>query len=172
MSQTSRNNTALHTQIKMTSFTFLIFEAYNPAKWMELSFYPDKSDYRLTDIILPGAHDAGMSVLTATGGQQQGTINDCNTLTQLQDVKAQLNAGIRMFDLRVGSLKNQFYTKHCASDCMADAIGGGYGEKLADIVYAVRDFLNDNPKETVLMTFSHFCETEAKAEKRGPIYNG
>jgi hypothetical protein len=141
------------------------FTSYNPSKWMESTFYPHKAAYSLQDIVLPGAHDAGMSVLTATGGMQGGTVNECNTLTQTQPVKAQLNAGIRMFDLRIGLYKDSFYTKHCAADCMIDAIGGGYGEKLSHILSAVREFLSVNKKETVILSFSHFCEKEAPAEK-------
>ena len=139
------------------------FINYNPARWMEESLYPAKAAYSLKDIALPGAHDAGMSVLTATGGQQSGTINECNTLTQTQNIKAQLNAGIRMFDLRVGSYDKTLYTKHCSSDCMAEAIGGAYGERLGAILYSIRDFLTTNKKETLLLSFSHFCEKEASA---------
>lgn len=141
------------------------FINYNPARWMEESLYPAKAGYSLTDIAIPGAHDAGMSVLTATGGQQGGTINECNTLTQTQNIKSQLNAGIRMFDLRIGSYNNALYTKHCSSDCMADAIGGGYGERLSAILYAMKDFLTFSKKETLILSFSHFCEKEAPAAK-------
>jgi hypothetical protein len=141
------------------------FTNYNPARWMEESLYPAKAGYSLKDIAIPGAHDAGMSVLTATGGQQSGTINECNTLTQTQNIKSQLQAGIRMFDLRIGWYNNAFYTKHCSSDCMAEAIGGGYGEKLSSILYAIKDFLATNKKETLLLSFSHFCEKEAPAAK-------
>ncbi len=141
------------------------FTNYNPARWMEESLYPAKAGYSLKDIVLPGAHDAGMSVLTATGGQQSGTINECNTLTQTQNIKSQLQAGIRMFDLRIGLYNNALYTKHCSSDCMADAIGGGYGEKLSSILYAIKDFLRTNKKETLILSFSHFCEKEAPAAK-------
>jgi len=139
------------------------FINYNPGRWMEESLYPAKAAYSLKDIALPGAHDAGMSVLTATGGQQSGTINECNTLTQTQDIKAQLNAGIRMFDLRIGTYNKTLYTKHCSSDCMAEAIGGGYGERLGTILYSIRDFLTTNKKETLILSFSHFCEKEASA---------
>lgn len=141
------------------------FSYYNPAKWMEETFYPAKAGYSLKDIAIPGAHDAGMSVLTATGGQQAGTINECNTLTQVKNVSGQLNAGIRMFDLRIGLYKNALYAKHCSSDCMADAIGGGYGEKFGSILLDLKDFLNTNKKETVILSFSHFCEKEASAKK-------
>ncbi|HTI93529.1 MAG TPA: phosphatidylinositol-specific phospholipase C domain-containing protein [Puia sp.] len=141
------------------------FINYNPARWMEESLYPAKAAYSLKDIALPGAHDAGMSVLTATGGQQSGTINECNTLTQTQNIKAQLNAGIRMFDLRIGTYNKALYTKHCSSDCMADAIGGGYGERLGEILSAIKDFLTTNKKEALLLSFSHFCEKEASASQ-------
>lgn len=141
------------------------FTNYDPARWMEETLYPAKAGYTLRDIAIPGAHDAGMSVLTATGGQQSGTINECNTLTQTQNIKEQLNAGIRMFDLRIGSYNNALYAKHCSSDCMTEAIGGGYGERLSSILYAIKDFLTTNKKETVLLSFSHFCEREAPAAK-------
>ena len=139
------------------------FTNYNPARWMEESLYPSKAGYSLKDIALPGAHDAGMSVLTAVGGQQSGTINECNTLTQTQNIKGQLNAGIRMFDLRIGTYNKALYTKHCSSDCMDDAIGGGYGERLGGVLYAIKDFLTSNKKETLILSFSHFCEKEAPA---------
>jgi hypothetical protein len=48
---------------------------------------------------------------------------------------------------------------------MAEAIGGGYGERLSSILYSIRDFLHTNQKETILLTFSHFCEKEAPAAR-------
>lgn len=125
---------------------------------------PTKGDYTLKDIVIPGAHDAGMYVLTAAGGQQQGTINECNTLTQVTNISDQLNAGIRMFDLRVGIFNREMYIKHCASDCMEDAIGGGYGGRLRDMLFEIKDFIRQNNKEIVLLTFSHFCEKEIGPE--------
>jgi hypothetical protein len=128
---------------------------------------PSKAQYTLKDIVIPGSHDAGMSVLTAAGGTQSGTINECNTLTQKQKIGSQLNAGIRLFDLRVGTYNKQLYTKHCAADCMEDAIGGGYGEKLKDILTDTRNFLHTNKQEIVLLTFSHFCERETPVKALG-----
>jgi hypothetical protein len=135
-------------------------DAYNPATWMNDLLLPGKSNYTLRDIVIPGAHDAGMSVLGGVGGSESGTINECNTLTQKLNLGAQLNAGIRMFDLRVGVFNDTLYAKHSSSDCMADAIGGGYGEQLGKILDAVRQFLLENKGEIVLLTFSHFCERE------------
>jgi len=136
------------------------FANYKPSTWMQDILMPAKSNYTLKDIVIPGSHDAGMSVLNGVGGTQSGTINECNTLTQRKNIDAQLKAGIRMFDLRVGSYKNAFFAKHSSSDCMADAIGGGYGESLDTIVHSVRRFLLTNRGEIVLLTFSHLCERE------------
>ncbi len=137
------------------------FKSYNANKWMEQFLATDKSQKTLKDIVIPGSHDAGMSVLTATGGQQKGTINACNTLTQLIGIEEQLMNGIRMFDLRVGKYNQMLYTKHAASDCMEDAIGGGYGERLKMVAVGLKKFLQVNSKEIVLISFSHFCEKEA-----------
>jgi hypothetical protein len=136
------------------------FTNYNPANWIETELMPLKADKTLKDILLPGSHDSGLSVLNGVGGSQSGSINECNTLTQTQDINHQLNAGIRMFDLRIGTFNGAFYTKHCASDCMADAIGGAYGEKFSVILNDIKDFLLKNKKEFILITFSHFCEKE------------
>jgi hypothetical protein len=140
------------------------FTKYNPATWMADVLFPKKEYYSLKDIVIPGAHDAGMSVLSGVGGQQSGTINHCNVLTQKLNIEGQLNAGIRMFDLRIGSFNNEYYTKHCSSDCMADAIGGGYGERLSSILQSLKSFLQKNTKEFVVLTLSHFCEREAPAK--------
>lgn len=134
---------------------------YNPSRWMEDFLYPDKSNYTLKDIVLPGSHDAGMSVLTASGGRQGYTINECNTLTQKYTIRQQLEKGFRMFDLRVGRYDTKIYTKHASSDCMDEAIGGGFGESLSDVLKGLRSFMEQNTKETVILTFSHFCEKEA-----------
>jgi hypothetical protein len=136
------------------------FSSYDPANWMEEFLHPLTSTKKLRDIVFPGAHDAGMSVLTSAGGQQKGTINECNTLTQKLNIEAQLNAGIRMFDLRAGTFDKLLYAKHCASDCMEDAIGGGYGESLRNAATAMQKFLLKNKQEIILLSFSHFCERE------------
>lgn len=136
------------------------FSNYDPASWMQDVLMPYAADYTLKDIVIPGAHDAGMSVLTATGGIQKGTINSCNTLTQTQNITNQLQAGIRMFDLRAGLYNGELYARHSSSDCMADAMGGGYGEKLRPMFENLHNFLTRHPQEIVLITFSHFCEKE------------
>lgn len=138
---------------------------YNSEKWMEQFLIPVSSTLSLKDIVIPGSHDAGMNVLTATGGQQKGTINACNTLTQQLPIEQQLQQGIRMFDLRVGMYNQLLYTKHAAADCMEDAIGGGYGEQLKTVSEGIKQFLKTNTQEIILLTFSHFCEKEAPLQQ-------
>src|SRR5678816_4333826 len=65
-----------------------------------------------------------------------------------------------MFDLRAGTFQKMLYAKHCASDCMEDAIGGGYGESIEAAARAMRRFLLKNTQEIILVSFSHFCERE------------
>ncbi|WP_116848207.1 phosphatidylinositol-specific phospholipase C domain-containing protein [Deminuibacter soli] len=141
------------------------FTNYQTASWMGDLLLPRNEHLTLKDVVLPGSHDAGMSVLSGTGGMQASSVNECNTLTQSQNIARQLEAGIRMFDLRVGSFKNDLYVKHCSADCMADAMGGGYGEKLGTVLDAVHNFMQQHNREIVLLTFSHFCERETSAQQ-------
>jgi hypothetical protein len=141
-------------------FYLSYFASYNPASWMQDLFHPARADLTLKDIVIPGSHDAGMSVLSGTGGQMKDAINSCNTLTQNLPVRSQLREGIRMFDLRIGQFNGALYTKHAQSDCDADAVGAGYGEKFSDVLDGVRGFLDENKMETVILNFSHFCDAD------------
>ncbi|MDB5087096.1 MAG: hypothetical protein JWR09_1090 [Mucilaginibacter sp.] len=134
------------------------FSLYDPAHWISDFLLPQKSNYTLKDIVIPGSHDAGMSVLKAAGGKDAGIINECNTLTQLHDINGQLRSGIRMFDLRLDMFQGELYTKHAPSDCMEDAVAGGYGEKLSDALQSVKRFLKENNGEFVILSFCHFCD--------------
>jgi hypothetical protein len=141
-------------------FYLSYFASYNPASWMQDLFHPKRADLSLKDIVIPGSHDAGMSVLSGTGGQMKGAINSCNTLTQHLPIRSQLQEGIRMFDLRIGMFEKALYTKHAQSDCDEDAVGAGYGEKFSDVLEGVRSFLDENKMETVILNFSHFCDAD------------
>lgn len=142
---------------------------YHSASWMEEMLFPEKENYSLKDIVIPGAHDAGMSVLTAIGGKSAYTINECNTLTQTMNVAQQLNAGIRMFDLRIDMYQGRLYAKHAPSDCMDDAVGGGYGEPLGNILTAVKSFLDIHKKEVVILSFCHFCDRHLSIENQAKM---
>lgn len=146
--------------------------SYDPASWMSTILFPEKEQYTLKDIVLPGAHDAGMSILNGVGGKSTYTINDCNTLTQQLPIAGQLRAGIRMFDLRLDRYDGALYTKHAPSDCMDDAVGGGYGERLDTVLYAVKHFLDQHPKEIVLLSFCHFCERHISIQNQAKVIAG
>lgn len=144
--------------------SYSVLMKYRAENWMEATLFPSMEDMTLKDIVIPGSHDAGMSILNGVGGQKSGTINECNTLTQSMNIENQLKQGLRMFDLRVGVLNNKIYLKHSSSDCMADAIGGGYGEKLIDVLNATKSFVEANNSEFIIFTFSHFCPKELPIE--------
>ncbi|PTT04068.1 hypothetical protein DBR11_00575 [Pedobacter sp. HMWF019] len=145
--------TGLNKQFVLDSFSI-----YNPMHWITDFILPKKGSLTLKDIVIPGSHDAGMSILNAAGGKNMGIINECNTLTQIKNIDGQLRSGIRMFDLRLDLYKGELYTKHAPSNCMEDAIAGGYGEKLSSVLQSVKRFLKDNPKEFVILSFCHFCD--------------
>jgi len=134
------------------------FSLYSPTHWITDFLIPKKGNLTLKDIVIPGSHDAGMSILNAAGGKDMGIINECNTLTQVQNIDKQLQSGIRMFDLRLDLYKGELYTKHAPSNCMEDAVAGGYGEKLSSVLQSVKSFLKDNHKEFVILSFCHFCD--------------
>lgn len=121
------------------------------SRWMQslLLTYPEK-DITLSDICLPGAHDAGTYVFYHCSFGA----NACNTRTQYLSTWDMLNAGIRMFDIRPVFFNNQLFTQH-ATDCNGL---GCKGDKLENICKQLRLFL-DGHAEFVIFEISHFCGT-------------
>jgi hypothetical protein len=158
MDKDENGNFHIGTREQDKQFLLGSFSLYNPAHWISDFLLPKKGNYTLKDIVIPGSHDAGMSVLKAAGGKDVDIINECNTLTQIHDINGQLRSGIRMFDLRLDMYQGELYTKHAPSDCMEDAIAGGYGEKLSSALQSVKLFLKDNSREFVILSFCHFCD--------------
>lgn len=119
--------------------------------WMHqtLMQYPTK-DIALIDLAVPGSHDAGMYVLNlCTFGA-----NSCNTQTQHLPMKQQLEAGLRIFDIRPCIANNKYFTQH-ATGC--DGLGCK-GDLLSSIFEQTNNFLNQH-NELVMLRFSHFCGT-------------
>lgn len=119
--------------------------------WMHniLLAHPD-TDIALIDIAVPGSHDAGMYILN----ECEAGANSCNTQTQYLSTTDQLNAGLRMFDIRPVYYNSKYYTQH-ATDC------DGYGCKgdlISNIFSQINTFL-DNHAELVILQISHFCHT-------------
>lgn len=122
------------------------------ANWMHnlLKENPDKA-IALKDIAVPGSHDAAMYVLEdCIGG------NACNTQTQYLNMQAQLEQGLRMFDIRPILYKGKYYTQH-ATDCSGF---GCKGDVMDNILTQTKSFL-DNHAELVFLELSHFCGLES-----------
>lgn len=118
------------------------------ADWMStlISVHPDAA---LSDIAMPGSHDAAMYIVQDCSFGA----NACNTQTQYLDMRAQLEAGARIFDIRPIFYKNKYYTQH-ATDC--DGLGCK-GDRLDLMLDELRSFL-DNHAEVVFFSMGHFCK--------------
>lgn len=121
-------------------------QQWKPDNWMgDLRNYID--DKQLTDILIPGTHDSGsFSPLLTTPVR-----------TQDQEFKAQLEGGIRYFDLRItyvtdkANLRketglfaaNTFYLHHGGS--------AAPNQQLVPQLNAVKSFLQRHPEEIVIL---------------------
>ncbi len=99
-----------------------------------------KDDTLLKKVVMPGAHDAG------TAGMAWFSE------TQDRDIGEQLACGTRYFDLRVKEKKGECRIYH----------GPAYSLYLKDILCDVRDFLNANPTECVILDVHKFGNAGAK----------
>jgi len=77
--------------------------------------------------------------------------------TQSLDVDAQLKAGVRYFDVRVGA-------RH-ASNLMF-VVHGFYGAPVDDCLDSLRTFLDEHSREIVLLDFNHFYDMDSDAHER------
>lgn len=119
--------------------------------WMHdlITLFPDKT-IALKDIVMPGAHDAGLYELNeCTFGA-----NACNTETQLLNFSQQLTQGMRIFDVRPVYYNKKFYTQHATS---CDGLGCK-GALLSTIYTHINEFLNTHA-ELVILEMSHYCNT-------------
>lgn len=114
----------------------------NTAPSAELSDWQSmiKDDTLLKQVAMPGAHDAG------TAGMAWFSE------TQDRDIAGQLACGTRYFDLRVKMKKGECRIYH----------GPAYSLYLKDILRDVRDFLQANPTECVILDIHKFGNAEAK----------
>ena len=111
------------------------FEKYTPSKyhyeWMK---HVDDPTY-VKEIIMPGSHDAGSYNMNWLGETQQFNIAN------------QLNLGVRYFDIRVNKKENgDLVIFHSVID----------GVDFLPILESFRNFIIENPSETILIDFQHF----------------
>lgn len=111
---------------------------------------------KMTEISIPGSHDAGMFVAKDCTLAGVGGPTDCNTRTQEFDISEQLSRGARFFDLRpVYNQDATFVTGHF-SDIDVLGITGCAGGGLSDILKDVSSFAAANPQELVILKLSHY----------------
>ncbi|XP_075262431.1 uncharacterized protein LOC142354047 [Convolutriloba macropyga] len=119
----------------------------------------------LKDLIMPGSHDAGMSVtkncdlLTRAGRATESAVK-----TQAVNITGQLMAGSRYFDIRPAFGMNPsgryvLHTYHRSGSFGCD------GETLDDVTDQVVAFLESHPTEIVILKVSHVPQLE-KTDKK------
>lgn len=107
---------------------------------------------RLVDITVPRSHDTGTySLTTCTFGATA-----CNTQTQHLSMQKQLEAGIRVFDVRPVLSDNGYFSHHTTG---CDGLGCE-GASITEILSHTRAFV-DAHAELVVLQVGHYCNTSA-----------
>ncbi|MEW9502567.1 phosphatidylinositol-specific phospholipase C domain-containing protein, partial [Jeotgalibacillus marinus] len=145
----------------------------SPINWMEEMGNQSHlfGQLRLNEVLLPGTHDSGSSTIThRSKTSPDAPSNLYNILesplgliareitadfgkTQHLSVEQQLDAGIRYFDLRVGP-----HTQEDEDKGTLKTMHQLYGEELETILNNVKSFIDQNPKEIIILDFQHFHE--------------
>ena len=99
-------------------------------KWM--SYVSD--DTLLKNVVIPGSHDAGTAEMMWAAR------------TQDKSIKSQMQCGVRYFDIRVQLKDGDTFIFH-------GPIAKG---KFEPIIDDVKEFLQNNPSETLILDFQHF----------------
>ena len=137
---------------------------YHVGSWMGRlhTDIPDFGERKLTEIALPGSHDAGMNKDDTHGCSAGG--HNCNTVTQTWNIQGQLALGARFFDIRPmldtsEDGHSQWTTGH-GTKFGTDITAGCRGEEKSRIIYGLENFFDDNThsKELVILKVSH-CMT-------------
>ncbi len=108
------------------------------SKWM--SYIRD--DVLLSDVVIAGSHDAGSRDMMWASKTQDKTI------------KEQLACGARYLDIRVQHRNGKYVIFHASQT----------GEDFEPIVDDIREFLQNNPSETLILDFQHFKGGSAAME--------
>ena len=127
------------------------------ANWMGLSkgVIGRKS---LKHIIMPASHDASMYEVNHCTSFASFGANACNTQTQSQSYLAQLNNGIRYFDVRPVIYEGELWTGHFNKSPFL----GCNGPRLATALQDVNQFIQ-NKFELPILKFSHYLNRDNDA---------
>lgn len=93
-----------------------------------------KDETLVNEIIMPGSHDAGSYNMVWLGETQQFNIAD------------QLEMGVRYFDIRVNKIDDKYVIFHSIIN----------GVDFLPILETIKEFIINNPTETLLLDFQHF----------------
>jgi 1-phosphatidylinositol phosphodiesterase len=105
---------------------------------------------RITTLYLPGSHDSGAT--------QGGFFSQTQALT----IYEQLRSGIRFIDIRVGLSAKQLHIFH----------GITYQDKsFLDVLKDIRRFLNENPREFVVMRLRREKDNDNQDEVKNAFHN-
>ncbi len=100
----------------------------------------------LTDIVIPGAHDAGTANLDGSMFQLAKYLLICQNST----IKQQLEAGVRYFDLRTKLKGDTLYIQHGDFIC----------QKFSSVVQDLDEYLK-NQKDFLILNLQHFSDDES-----------
>lgn len=118
----------------------------------------------LSDIVMPGSHDAGVSELNANAGKLGWT---GAAVCQSGSLRDQLNEGSRVFDLRARQVR-AVNALELENDPLVHGMGdagrirffhggkkgGTKGDAVSDSLWGVRDFLDAYPSEFCILRFT------------------
>src|SRR3990167_1378088 len=127
----------------------------------------------LNAIIMPGSHDAGLYLVSASGSLVTKALKPEVFITQNLNIWDQLRAGSRFFDLRVaecgtGILSSELRLVHAFEPPLMRGAGffGKFGERIETVLYQVRQFMGSEEaktggvnKEVVILRFAHLTDS-------------
>ncbi len=111
----------------------------NPDEWLGSWMDCISDDALLTNVVIPGSHDAGTTQMMWAAKTQDKTI------------KEQMDCGVRYFDVRPQNKNGDLVIFH----------GMITGERLEVIIDNMRKFLDKNPSEMLIVDFQHFQGDQA-----------
>lgn len=103
-----------------------------------------KDETLVNEIVMPGSHDAGSYGMVWLGETQQFNIDE------------QLQMGVRYFDLRVNKIDGKYVIFHSIIN----------GVEFLPILESIKNFIIQNPSETLLLDFQHF-----EGNSQADVYN-
>lgn len=130
---------------------------HDPASSWMWRYLPMIGTRPLKDIVMPGSHDSGMSIVNGKTKLSE----PCQILTQTQGIGTQLARGARFFDVRPVINGGKYKTGHY-SDVSTVGTEGGNGQAIDDIITEINDFTRSN-NELIILDLWQDLDTDAKS---------